>query len=522
MKQFIIKYHLYGVLVLLCLIYTLKATNFPIHDFANYYFGAQCLVDGNFDSSIYFPFNFNKAISDLGYQNVFVCYAPHTPFLALFFTPLTLFTVTKAKIIFNLISTFLLIFSCYRLFDFYKINRKYLLILPLLFFVPIKNNLLFGQVYFLLFFLLTETLISYEKQQFKKTGFFLSLAILLKIFPVLFLAFFLFKKQFKPLFCTAIISSLLIGFSFIFTGFDIWIFFIQSVLPKASNGEVANAFVDNYQSVFMFLKRILVFDAVENPYSFSDVSSFFPIIILAIKIGIITLGYFITKKSKNNLQIFSFWILASILLSPYGSTYTFILVIFPILALCNSKLSNYKKIVFAGILFLINNLPLSLFIEKTFPFSFLRLFLFVAFSLLFLLYFFNKSILAKPLLISILIITFGNFFKYEKLENSKPLLAEETPILIYDYTIKNNQLTYFYWNESGGNIKNINIKIDSWKELEIKNQQIFYNKKQLTFDKNNKLKPILINNKEVVFLSDENRGIGFFNIKKLDFGTTKP
>lgn len=517
MKMFIQKYNVYGLFLLFCVFYIYKAIAFPIHDSANYYFGAQFLIDGKFNPSIYFPYEFNKAIANLGCQNIFASYAPNTPFLALFFTPLTLCSVTTAKLIFNIISSFLLTFSCYRLFEFYQINRKYLLLIPFLFLVPIKNNLLFGQVYFLLFFLLTETLLSYEKQQFKKTGFFLSLAILLKIFPILFFAFFLFKKQLKPIFYTLISSILFFGISVIFTGIDSWIFFIQSVLPKASNGEIANAFVDNYQSVFMFLKRIFIYDEIENPHPFSVTSSFFSIVILAFKIGIIALGYFVTKNAKNNLHIFSFWILASILLSPYGSTYTFILMFFPLLALLKSEISLVKKIIAIGILFLINNLPLSLFIEKSFPFSYVRLFLLVGISLLFLFYFFKKSIIVKPIVLSALILILGSFYKSEKIETSKPFLSEDTPILIYDYTINNNQLTYFYWNEKGENKKTVTLKIDSWKELEIKNQQIFYNNNQLTFDRNNKLKPILINNKEIVFLSDENRGVGFYDIRILDF-----
>ena len=122
MRQFIVRYYLYSILLLLCIFYIFKAINFPINDFANYYFGAQFLADGNFNTTIYFPYEFNKAISDLGFQNIFVSYAPNTPFLAVFFLPYTLLSVAKAKIAFNIFSSFLLVFSCYRLFTFYKIN----------------------------------------------------------------------------------------------------------------------------------------------------------------------------------------------------------------------------------------------------------------------------------------------------------------------------------------------------------------------------------------------------------------
>ncbi|VXC18695.1 conserved membrane hypothetical protein [Flavobacterium sp. 9AF] len=513
MKSVIAKYFSLIPLLFLCLFYIAKAIYFPIHDFANYYFGAHFLTEGQFNSTIYFPYEFNKAISDLGYQNIFASYAPNTPFLALLFTPLTLFSVTNAKILFNLFSSALLIISCIRLIRFYNINLKYLFIIPLLFFVPIKNNILFGQVYFLLFFLLTETLISYENKQLKKTAFYLSLAILLKVFPVIFVLFFLIKKEFKIILYTALFGILLLGFSILFSGVNIWLFFVTSVLPKASNGEIATAFVDNYQSVFMFLKRMLVFDTIENPKPVFHAASYFSILLLAFKFGLISLGYFITRACKNNLYVYSFWILASILFSPYGSTYSFIILVFPLITLLLSEISVLKKIVLGAILFLINNFSVSFFIEKNFPFSFLRLFLLVIFSLLFLISLFKKSTLVKSFAVSFFILLIGIFFKQEALEKSKPLLTEKTPILIYDYTVNDNQLTYFYWNEKGENKKSVYLKVDNWKELDIKNQQIFYKNKQLTFDKNNKIKPLLINNTEIIFLSDENKGIGFYSLK---------
>lgn len=509
MKQLLLKYHLIGLLFLLCVFYVLKATTFPVHDFANYYFGAQFLADGNFNGSIYFPYVFNKAIADIGVQNIFVSYAPNTPFLAVFFLPFTLISVAKAKIIFNIISSSLLIFSCFKLFNFYKINRKFLLLIPLLFFVPIKNNLLFGQVYFLLFFLLSESLLAYEKQQFKKTGFFLSLAILLKVFPILFILLFIFKRQFKPLAYTFGICIFLFGISILLTGFDVWIFFFKSVLPKASNGEIATAFVDNYQSLFMFLKKLLLFNSNENNLIL------FSSLIVAFKVLLIAIGFYISKKQTNNLYIFSYWILASYLISPYGSTYGFILMFFVLISILKSSISNIQKSIFVFLLLLINNLPLSYFIENNFPFSYLRLFFLITLFIAFVVQM-NKTINWKIVIpISVVPLILLLIIKPEKI-SSENFSKKEYPILVYDYKILNNQLTYFYWNENGENSSSILYKFKEYQELKIIDNQIFYNNKQLTFDNSNKLKPTLIDHKTILFLSDYDRGIGFYSFRKID------
>jgi len=516
MKGFLGKYYGLIPLILLCAFYTYKAIDFPVHDFSNYYFGGKFLADGKFNSTIYFPYEFNKAISNLGYFGLFTSYAPNTPFLALVFYPISFLSLATAKLVFNSISVVLFIYSLNRLVLFYKINPKYILLVPILFFVPIKNELLFGQVYFLLFFLLSEFWLAYEKEQSKKTALFLGFAIFLKVFPILLIFIFLFKKQFKPLIYIAISCLLLFLVTGFFTGFDIWSFYFKSVLTKASNGEIAGAFVDNYQSIFMFLKRLMVFDATENPNAFFNYPVLFSVLVFALKIGLLITGYFVCKKESNSLFVFSYWILTTILISPYGSTYTFILLLFPFLVLAKSDISNVKKVVFLSLLLLINNLPLDYFTANRFPFSYLRLFALALFFILFLSLIYRKinwKIITLSTVISCLLIA---LFKKLEIENSTYFLHQKTPILVYDYKINNNQLTYFYWNENGQNAKLISFEIQNSNPLKLKENQVFYNKKQLTFDKDNKLKPMLINENLILYLSDYDRGIGFYTLRKIN------
>ncbi|UPT69307.1 MAG: DUF2029 domain-containing protein [Flavobacterium sp. JAD_PAG50586_2] len=227
MKKVVKTYYFLLPLLLLCGFYAYKAVGFEIHDFSNYYFGGTFLADGNFSAAIYFPHKFNQAIASLGYQNIFVSYAPNTPFLALLFVPFSLLSVTIAKLVFNCISIGIFVYSVYRLFNFYKVNPKFALLIPVLFLIPIKNNLLFGQVYFLLFFLLAEGWIAYERKHFKSMAFFWSFAILLKVFPVILILPLAFKKDWNALVYLLLSCFLLFGISLFFTGIDIWIFFLN-------------------------------------------------------------------------------------------------------------------------------------------------------------------------------------------------------------------------------------------------------------------------------------------------------
>jgi len=516
MQPKITSYYYFIPIILVGVFFIWKATHFPIHDFANYYFGGKFLAEGTLNSTVYFPYEFNKSIADLGHTGIFVSYAPNTPFLALLFLPLCYLPLAAAKLLFNIISLVLLLYSLSKLIRFYNIKPIYLIAIPLLFLVPLKNNLLFGQVYFLLFFFMAESLLAYEKKQFPKMGLFLSLAIFLKVFPLLLLLIFIFRKELKPLLYTFAFCVLFLGISMLCSGFDIWIFYLKSVLPKVSDGQIATAYVDNYQSVFMFLKRILVWHPTENPTALLHQPVLFKALILAFKIAVISMGYFLIKKTSNTLYAFSYLILAAILISPYGSTYTFVVVLFAFLYGVKSEISMTKKVFLMALLFLINNIPFHDYLSAYFPFSYLRL-------LLLLLYFawfislHHKTIYWKWIVVLTLIPSVGfAFFAKEETIRSKPFLTgKKTPILVYDYSISKDYLTYFYWNEKGKNQKSIRLAKSDYIPLEIHDNQVFYHKKQLTFDSSTKLKPVLIHNETILYLTDYERGIGFYALRTI-------
>ena len=51
--------------------------------------------------------------------------------------------------------------------------------------------------------------------------------------------------------------------------------------------------------------------------------------------------------------------------------------------------------------------------------------------------------------------------------------------------------------------------------LELRNNQIFYHGRQLTTTTDSKKKPMLINGSFILYLSDKNRGPGFYTLRKL-------
>jgi len=514
MKKLFETYYPLLPIIALCGFYLYQASGFVLHDFANYYFGGYFLSEGDLTSELYFPAIFNEKIAALGYTSVFTSFAPNTPFLALFFYPFHIFDPYTAKIVFNGVSCVLFLYSLRRIFKQYSIQPIYLVLVPFVFFIPIKNNLLFGQLYFLLFFLLTEGWLAYKKKQLSRMSLFWGIAILLKIFPAILILFLLFRKSFKAALYLIGVCAGLTLLSVAISGFDIWVFFFKDVFPKASNGEIATAFVDNYQSFHMFAKRLLFFDPVENPNPLWDSPLFFKIVLITFKLSMLYIGFY-CSQNRTKLFAFSFWIIASILLSPYGSTYTFILLLFPFIFLAKERGTPSTKIALFVLLFAICNVPLSLFLTQVFPVSYIRL-AFVLFFFALFLFPERKTISRKGiLLLPIIIIPIGFVGSYSKpTESSKAVLPKDSPILIYDYTVSGNELRYFYRDENGTHASVFPLPSVATDKADIQNNQIFYNGQQQTVGSDHKQKAIVLDHKTILYLSDYGRGIGFYTLRK--------
>ena len=515
------KYFVYSI-PLLCLgiYYIIKSIYFLPHDFANYYFGASFLENGKFLTDIYNPTWFNLKIYTIQ-KGAFASYAPNTPFLALFFSPFTILDFTIAKLLFNSLSLVLFIYALKRLFQFYNISGIYLILIPVILIVPIKNNILFGQVYLLLFFLISEGFLAYKKEKYIQMGILWGIAILLKIFPVILFAFLIINKKLRAAIYLGICSLILLLLSISINGLDSWIFFFEYILPKTSRGEISEEFVKNYQSTLMFLKHFFIFNEVKNPFPIISNPLMYQFFLWFTKLIILGYGILITYKNSSDIKKLSYWILTTYLLSPYGSTYGNILLIFIIIYSISEKLKTLNIIILFISIFIIANFPLSYYEQLPLPFSFLKLFLFLLITVLLFLKTVPKlkyhlSILTFSLIIGT-ILTKVSYNTQITLENDY-LLDDQHLALIYDYEIENNELLYKYWTIHGSKTKNSKFKVFTFDNdnLKIKNNQIYYKDVQMTNTNSNKLKPFIINSNELIYLSDYDRGIGFYTFRKIN------
>lgn len=504
-----------------------KAYYLPIHDFSNAYVGAVFLKEGWWTSGIYDAWKFNTLAVEKGFSELFLAYYPNTPFLAFFFYPATFLSAISAKLCFNLLSTFLLLLALFRVQKRWQISPWVFLFLPMVFFTSLKNGLYFGQVYFLLFFLLIEGLYAFEKKNTVLGAFCWGTALMLKVFPVLLGILLVLEKRYKALLFYIGICVVWLAISLLQVDIGTWWYYLKEVLPKSAEGAYYDGFTPAAKSATMLFKNLFVYDELHNPTPIWNSYSAYLFVQAIYKTSIISIAIIFTWQSRQGLNVkMGIWLVACMLLSPGLSSYASILLLFPWLITFGegAGVSRKQQVFFSILIAFYANIPITYFYNLPLVFQFPKVYLLL---LIFVCYYklLQEKTVDKNNFIATLSLIIGLFlfFAIPSLFKSKPpqnnyVLIEEEHILTTDYWNNNGKLEYEYWTVPSPKTILTELvinKVDS-NSVRIQNGQVYYQNRMLTNTKSNKRKPMLVNDTEVFYLSDQNRGIGFYTLMKVN------
>jgi hypothetical protein len=231
-------------------------------------------------------------------------------------------------------------------------------------------------------------------------------------------------------------------------------------------------------------------------------------------------------KKTTDLVAFSAWVLASLLLSPNGSSYSLILLLIPLLALVSADTLFFKPVYLytaMALVFLIAAIPVQGVAQWPLLLQFPRLYLLLLLFVMMLLVT-GMRWPAKPFLLfaGLLLLADAGKLLGQKRDVSQYLLPDELPLL-YAYAINNDQLVYYYWDDKGSHTTATGYPVQAFTtdHVRIQNNQVFYNDQQLTNTPDRKKQVMLINGKEIIYLSDKNRGFGFCALRKISAPTLR-
>jgi hypothetical protein len=527
-NQFILKYisnesAIYFVFFAL-LVILINSLKIKYSDFETYYFSAIMSHDPAYKYLIFQPSELCSYVKNELHIDGFYGGFTHPPNISLYYSLFIKLDFFYAKIINNLLSIFLFVLSLKRLFTYYKIEFKWLFLIPFIFYFPLRSNIYFGQFYLILFSLLVESLLALELKKYNLSAFLLSLAIFTKIFPVLLIIYLLIAHPIKVSLKVMLYTTILFAIAVVMQGFDIWKLYVLEIFPRLNYGELHASFSYYFQTFFLFFKMMFVYDELRNPLALYDNYNLFLVSVIFVKAFLMIFTVASTMKNiKNNLYNFSLWLLCALLLLPNSNTYTMIFLMFIFFYYIHKyKHQPYIFISLLCIVFYISWVPTFKMMHMPYILRYSKL---IFTFLLFIVLIKNEGILIRlKETMAIFLFVIGssiNLLFKERTIKSSYLITKNRPELISQLYLKNNKLNYAYWNLNGEIHDSTDIvsTVKPNDKIELINNQLVLNSKLITQSKDLKKSPLIIGQK-IYYLSDLNQGYGFYTIRMLDFVPT--
>ena len=510
--------------VVICGYYFYKSWFFEIHDFGNSYFAARMLHDGTSLHQLYDIAAFNSYVWNLGYPDVLLDFYLNSPFTPVLFYPLaSIENVILAKAIFNGIGIVLFIAVLWSVGKNYLQKHPWLIAcVPILLWIPIRNQILFGQSYFIILALIYFAFHGLQKNKNVQAAVLLSLAILTKFFPAIYGLAWPLKNKWKAILYGVVFSVVIITLGVWSTGAELWSYYFFDALPQAIKTGSTVDYRVNYQSLDVFLKSVFVPDAYYNPEALFDNERLYLAILWLFKSLIVGSGlYLVLSKKRNLFTLLAIAVVMLFLIQSRSATYAQILWLIPLIVVWKYADKPFLKMLFTVLILAIANLPFGKLSGFPIGIQFLRLWLFVVAGIVFYRSL-SKEWSWKCILYAIIVLSPLHTKVFAKMpsDSSSYVLSQKTHFMVTDFMVSDGKLAYQVLGKNGLELIITPIVVHSFNEDAVtidKHELFLANKNKLaSLVPSLKKKAVLVNECEVYFLTDHNSRRGAFTLKKIN------
>ncbi len=235
-------------------------------DFRNYFVAARLYRHHIPLNRIYDLAWFHRQKDHAGLGRGVGTYIPLTLLSALPIAPLAEFSPLTAKRCWLVINAMLLALTALFLEGVTHLGWRRVLIVIFLALQPLRALFVEGQMHMLVLFFLALSLWLIRRGWPVAGGVSVALAAGLKIFPALFLAFFLRKKQWRALLGAAAGMAILAGLSIYLFGWEVHRTYLIQILPAMGRGDHIDPYAPGWNSATAFLHRALIGEPDLNPH----------------------------------------------------------------------------------------------------------------------------------------------------------------------------------------------------------------------------------------------------------------
>ncbi len=353
-KTHIITAAIFAALAALFVIFVFKPSVQKINtDFPNYYVAANMYLDGKDLRTAYDNVAFNRELLIYGIEGQIVSFVPYPPLTALLMLPIARLEPLTAKLYWNIFNLLMLAVS---IFVIKKLVTLDIFSVGIIFFLSayaLANNFFFGQAYVLVLFCLVMFIYFMLKGRSLPAAVFLSLSIVLKFYTVFFIFLFIFKKEYRLLVFTIIVTGLLYIPAILLTGFELNYFYYTQIMTRLGDGWVGTVYAAEYQSFVSLLHRLFDSEPMFNPYPLVQSKLLFYVFKFTYIFTVLTLSIVYLKRGAENLKMqIALFCTVCLLLLPLNASYQYVVLI-PAVVFLVEYLMQQKKFYMAAAIVLV-------------------------------------------------------------------------------------------------------------------------------------------------------------------------
>jgi len=302
-------------------------------DFPNYYLTARIAREKESTSRIYEWVWLQRQKDYRGIDQRIVGLVPITPFSTLAVWPLASLLPLAAKHYWLIANLAMVAAIAVILRSLTRLSWRHIALVVVLS-IPLNKNFLYGQYYVLLLFVLTLACWCYVRQKRLVAGLLIGLAFGLKLFPLLYLGYFLRKKDFK-----AFVGGVIGSFAAVIVSIAVFgiqanrVLFIQ-ILPWAMRGEGMSPYDISSASVATLLHRLFIYEPQWNPSPPINAPWMFAILLPLVQTFLFAPALLLSKpdnRDPKRLHLeWSALLIGSLAISTLPAGYHFTLLILPV------------------------------------------------------------------------------------------------------------------------------------------------------------------------------------------------
>jgi Glycosyltransferase family 87/WD40-like Beta Propeller Repeat len=303
-------------------------------DFPNYYTAAVLARQGQPLRDYYDWTWFARQMNYAGIEGRIGNYTPQSPLTMLPMLPLAAFPAQRAKQIWLLCNLLFLGLTLWLLHRLSRFGIVEIWLLAFGAFFSLRTNFLYGQYYVLLLFLLTLAFYFLHRKKYFLGGLITAIAFALKLYGGPFLLYFIARRHWKALIAMILATFVLAGAAIALFGFSDVHYYATQILPRSLEGAAIDPYDPGIPTLSNLLHRLFLREPElnphplwESPWAFFFLRTFISLLI-ALPLFLQT-----SLKPSSDCYDFAWFMIASLLLSTNLSSYTFLLLLLPLLLL---------------------------------------------------------------------------------------------------------------------------------------------------------------------------------------------